>query len=47
MNTKKIYVAPAMTVVTIETSTFIAASGDLGVGGNIGLRDDIEDAGDE
>ena len=47
MNTKKIYVAPAMTAVKIETSTFIAASGDLGVGGTIGGRDDIEDAYDD
>ena len=43
MNTKKIYVAPAMEAVMIESVTLLAGSGEFGLGAVVNDRDGLED----
>lgn len=43
MNTKKIYVAPTMEAVKIESVTLLAGSGEFGLGATVNGRGDLED----
>jgi len=43
MNTKKYYIAPTMEAVKIESVTLLAGSGELGLGGFVNGRGDLED----
>ena len=47
MNTKKFYVTPAIEAVEIKAAALLAGSGELGVGGTITGRGDLEDPEDD